>query len=204
MSDLQDESVILDRREKVARLYLQGWTQMRIGRELACSQATVSGDLKAVREWWRESATMALGERIALELSRIDRIEAEAWDAWERSKAERIQSFAETDTAGPDGQPPEGTEADRRQRQRTTRKKSGIRKQQVTGEDRYLSIVLDCVQRRCKILGLDAPDKLNLTGTQFQMDVDPKNLTDDELINIERIANRLAIGQAPDAGSHPG
>jgi hypothetical protein len=73
-------------------------------------------------------------------LARIDRLEQQYWDAWQASKNERQISVTEQ-TSG-DGE----------------KLKAGIRKVEQTGDPRYLAGVQWC--QRCKILGLNAPQKI--------------------------------------------
>jgi len=77
---------ILKRRRTVADLYLQGWTQIAIAEELGVAQPTISDDLKRIRAQWRESGVRDFDEARQLELMKLDRIEREAWSAWERSQ----------------------------------------------------------------------------------------------------------------------
>ena len=44
---------IVQRRQKVADLYLQAWTQMAIAAHLGCGQTTVSADLRRIQAEWR-------------------------------------------------------------------------------------------------------------------------------------------------------
>lgn len=70
----------------MAELYLASWSQGEIARELGVSQATVSSDLKKLAQAWRDSAARDFDLARGLELERLDRIEREAWAAFERSK----------------------------------------------------------------------------------------------------------------------
>ena len=47
-------SKLSERRREVANDALQGWTQAAIARQMHIPQATVSRDLAAMREFWRE------------------------------------------------------------------------------------------------------------------------------------------------------
>jgi DNA-binding transcriptional regulator LsrR (DeoR family) len=46
---------VLNRRQQVAHLYLQNWTQTQIAEHLRVRQPTISADLKQLRQLWRES-----------------------------------------------------------------------------------------------------------------------------------------------------
>jgi hypothetical protein len=144
-------------RAEIADLYLQGKTQHEIGVQLGLSRQQIGYDLAAVRQEWLQSALMDFNARKAQELAKIDRLEQEYWAAWDASKKDRQVSTTEQ-TTGADGE----------------RLKAGIRKEEQTGEARYLTGVQWCIQKRCDILGLDDPKKVHLTseGTcQVRIDV---------------------------------
>jgi Helix-turn-helix domain len=130
-------------RAEIAALYLQGHTQRDIGVKLGLSRQQVGYDLDAVRREWLQSSLMDFNARKAEELARINRLEQHYWAAWEASKKERQTSTTEQ-TTGADGE----------------RLKAGIRKEEQTGEARYLAGVQWCISKRCEILGLDAPKKI--------------------------------------------
>lgn len=77
---------IAQRRQQVARLYLQGQGQTEIALELEMSQSTVSKDLHHIHTAWRESAIRDFDALRDLEIARLNHIEREAWAAWERSQ----------------------------------------------------------------------------------------------------------------------
>ncbi len=94
-----------------AELYLAGRNQYEIAEIIGVSQGTISNDLKAIRVMWRERAVIAFSERKAEELARLDKLEREYWQAWERSikpaksKSKKVKTFADsldsTETALP-------------------------------------------------------------------------------------------------------
>ena len=127
---------IAKRREKVADLYLQGWTQCQIAEQVDVKQSTVSDDLKKIQTAWRASSVRDFDQARELELRKIDRIEREAWAAWERS-----QKPAQTSTTSDETH------------QRKTRRQ--MRNQY--GDPRFLEQVNKCIASRRAILGLDAP-----------------------------------------------
>lgn len=138
--------------ERITSLYLRGWRQADIAAELGLTQQQVSYDLRVVQKRWRESTTMDLDEAKQKELSRIDELEREFWAAWESSKAERTKARQESDgTKDKSG--------------KAVIKKSSMEKEQRDGNPAFLQGVLSCIDRRCKLLGLDAPEKKELSGT---------------------------------------
>ena len=149
--------LIRDRRV-LADLYLQGWTQTAIAAEIGMSQQTVSRDLKALHKQWVEAALMDLNEAKARELAKIDRLEREYWDAWERScqdsETERVKQRKTED----------GKEV--REGVKVTKGQAG--------DASFLRGIQWCIERRCKILGIDAPDKHDLRmsdGPMIMMDL---------------------------------
>jgi predicted transcriptional regulator len=131
-------------RRKIADLYLQGWIQADIADELTISQQTVSNDLKALHGEWLASALMDFSEAKSQELAKIDRLEREYWQAWERS-CEDAESVTQEGTA-------EGVDKVKK----TSKGQAG--------DPRFLQGVQWCIERRCKILGVDAPEKYAVGG----------------------------------------
>ena len=129
----------LARRERVAYLYLQGWTQHRIGQEYGVVQQVISDDLHAVRAMWRESLIRNFDDARAQELAKIDRVELEYWEAWERSQHPAETTDTERDSAG--------------------KSKASVRRVGQSGNPRFLEGVERCIEKRCKLLGLNAPEK---------------------------------------------
>lgn len=116
---------LAERRHRVGQLYLQGWPQHRIGAELGISQATVSADLKVLQAEWLKSSLRNFDEARANEVAKIDRIEAEYWAAWERSRRPWKSRAKDEEPEPRDGNPS------------------------------FLAGAERCVAMRCKLLGLD-------------------------------------------------
>jgi hypothetical protein len=131
----QKKLAILKRRQQVAELYLQSWPQAAIAEQLSVEQSTISADLKAIRKEWRESAIRDFDEAQAEELKKLDRVEREAYAAWEQSKKPSQSAVINGES---------GTQPSRK----------NVRTQY--GDPRLLEIVLKCIAQRREILGLDA------------------------------------------------
>lgn len=121
---------IAKRRQRVADLYIQGWTQMAIAAELGIAQATVSMDLKRVQQAWRESSIRDFDLAREVELQKLIRIEREAWAAWERSQKPAQEARVKEGNAT-----------------KTVKTRSG--------DARFLEIVLRCIVGRRELLALD-------------------------------------------------
>ena len=157
----RNHSIVLERRHKAATLYLQGEQQYEIARQLHVSQQQISFDLKAIRELWLTSLVRDFDAAKAQELAKIDSAEVEYWGAWRRS-----QSPAETTVTA---------------QEEPGKRKVSIKREGQVGDPRFLDGVLRCIERRCALLGLDAPQRYVVNWDQ---------LSDDQL-------ERLAQGEAP-------
>ncbi len=135
-TSLQKKLEILQRRKAVAARYLRGHTQWEIARALEVTQKCVSTDLAAIRAEWLQAAVADFGARQAEELARLDLVEGELWAAWGRSQQPREQSRARTRTGKAAGSETE------------------LRKEQRSGNPKFLEIVVRCVELRCKITGV--------------------------------------------------
>jgi len=136
-----------DRRE-ITHLYLnEKLSQAEIGKRLDMTQQMVSYDLCRLQEMWVAAALMDLTEAKSRELARIDRLEREYWDAWERSKEDK-ETVTKEKTEG----------------EKAGRAKVQMRSEGQTGNPAFLSGLQWCVERRCKLLGLDAPQRHEVGG----------------------------------------
>lgn len=154
---------IEDRRVHVADLYVKGWTQREIASHLNVSQGLISQDMTALRAEWRASRLEDTQEFVDLELRKLDRLEREAWAAWDRSQ----KPAQEATTVTKDG-------ADM-----PTKKKISGR----NGDPRYLAVVAKCIERRCALLGLDAPKQLTMDDSQIDQFI---------IEEVERLARAYA------------
>lgn len=140
---VKDETTYTERREKVARLYLQGKTQNELAAQFGVNQSTISRDLEAIRLQWQEQALLHFDEIKARELARIDRLEREYWEAWEESKKDaevtkQIGALTKDEKGRPSLTP--------------GRAEKTIKGQ--TGNPAFLNGVQWCIEQRLKIFGV--------------------------------------------------
>lgn len=140
------EDEIAQRQAAVSALYFAGLPQYQIATQLTVSDATVSRDLREIREKWLESAIFNFNEAKLRELAVIDRVENEAWQAWIASTEE----LETTETRGKKGGPV-----------LAATKKIEDR----SGNPALLNVILKCVEARVKILGLEAAQNIKI-GTE--------------------------------------
>jgi hypothetical protein len=162
--------------EQVTEMYLRGKFQSEIAVALKISQPQVSYDVAIIQKRWRKSSLVNWDKARAKELERIDSLEREYWAAWEASKTERTKTRQETD----------GT-LDKNKK--LTVKKASTEKEQRDGNPAFLAGVIACIDRRCKLLGLDAPTKSELTGK----DGGPIETKDASITDEDRAARIVAI-----------
>lgn len=149
-------------RRNIARLYLQGETQASIAEQLGISQPTVSRDLKVIQGEWKEARIHDIDERKNIELAKIDNLELEYWEAWKRSCED-----AEVMTVKKKGKIVNGNE-------QTIPVEAQKRTEGQSGDPRYLAGVQWCINKRCELLGLDAPKSLDVTsGNERIQQVNP-------------------------------
>ena len=82
-------------RRVISNLYMKGWLQSDIANELGISDATVSRDLRTLYKRWERSSLVDIDSKKAEELAKIDHLEREYWEAWERKHPPR--SFRDGD-----------------------------------------------------------------------------------------------------------
>lgn len=134
----------------ISQRVLQGYTPAEIGRELGVTRQQVAYDLKIVEKRWREAALRDFDEARGVELAKIDALEHEYWQAWERSKKPKTQSTQRT--------APSKLGAD------DMRVTAGIRTEERDGDPRFLDGVFKCIERRIKLYGLDEAEKIAMVG----------------------------------------
>lgn len=112
------------------------------------SYKTIFMDINQVLIEWKKERFREVDNYIQVELRKLDKMEVELWEAWEKSKSGKRK----TKIAGgkiEDGQI-KGGDLDSRQLEDTN------------GDPRYLDLLLKVQERRAKLLGYNAPVKLDV------------------------------------------
>lgn len=129
--------------------YARGRPQEWIARELGVAQGTVSGDIKAIHQQWRERMVGDLNDYKLRELAKLDLLEVEYWAGWQRSQADRERRISEQlDGGGAEG----------------AKRRARIEREGQAGAAIFLAGVNKCIEQRCKLLGLNEPETLRLLG----------------------------------------
>ena len=175
----------------IANLYLKGWRQVDIAEHLTFLSAEsdrpikysvdmIKYDMGIIRDNWMASSLRDFDSAKAEQLAKLDQMELEAWREWQRScedykkKTATVQGGVACEKIETGGQ---------------------------AGDPRYLTAILSIVERRCRLLGLDLPQKIAPTtpdGAEPYQPKDLKGVSDEDLTG--RINELLAKVQ-PGGGS---
>lgn len=182
-------------RERIAELRLKEWTVPMICRELKLSPSTVARELRSLIEEWKQKAAEDIAAVKARELRKLDRMEAEATRAWERSLQDYTRRVV-SEKPGARQKPVKGKAS-----QPTTDRSASVETGSQNGDPRFLRIILDCQERRAKMLGTDAPTKVAPTDPTGEQPYKP--MTDAELdARIRELAAK--VGAPEGASAHGG
>lgn len=129
------EDARADRRALAALLWLQGFKSKEIAAKIGCGDSTIRADLAYVRQEWGAKTERKLAYHLGKALATLDALQDEFWQAWRESKVRSVRPGVGDEPA---------------------------RIETAPGDPRFLNGVLECVARTCKLLGLDAPDKVRI------------------------------------------
>lgn len=147
----------------IARMYLTGATLSAIAESLSKSKSReytltvqqVSYDIKDIRKRWLQSTLVDYNEVRGRELERIDVLEREYWDGWEKSKRDGTTRTASIGVN-------RGEEHDLKD----------AKIEQRDGNPVFLRGVQWCVEQRCKIFGLYEPEKFAVVDWREELESD--------------------------------
>ena len=122
--------------------------------------STINREVRLITDEYKKRNDDLLDRHRQRQLMRLDAQEQEAWRAWEKSKEDAITKQGER-ISGQAGQ--NGAAA--------AREKSLVKQSGRVGNAEFLRVMLSIAERRCKLLGLDAPAKnvlMNPDGSAIQ------------------------------------
>lgn len=164
---LKNKGVKRDRNKTlVVDLYMQG-NSLRQVRELALEATghsfgldTISALIKEAQKEWAQSRDLIMTDHKSLELEKLNRMEAEAWEAWDKSK--EVQ-YTYTERFTPKPTPARRRKATKELTQEELYEIPELTKQakQTAGDPRYLDIAKWCWEQRCKLLGFEVARPTN-------------------------------------------
>jgi hypothetical protein len=176
----QQDLALAERRHLVASLYLQQRTMRQIAKQVGASHGTICNDVNALEAHWRELATEDIRSAKGRQLAKLRVIEREAWQQWEKSKADIERQTTTMETGGADG----------------AKQKATLLKEARLADTRYMETVAWCMEHEAKILGLYAPpprqnDLPPAGDTPNASPVDYSKLTLDEIALLRELRKRL-------------
>lgn len=127
-------------------MYLTGKPLAAIAEKTGLTRVTVSKHISSLRKEWLAESREDHADHIAKELAKLDHLEATYWDAWEKSKAAKVRISTKEQ-----GDPMVLVEKLRS-------------RENCVGQSQFLEGVRWCIDRRSKLLGLDAPERKELFG----------------------------------------
>ena len=169
--------VKLARLEIASDLYKRGYSLRKIQAEVmqrlgleSYSTATVQKDIQTLLAEWKENRLTDTSEAIQLELERIDDAVRELWEQWEKSKRDYKKTSSKRKGAPVEDKKKEqdGTEAGEvkiKTYQTEEMKTEVIR----LGDVSYLAEIRAQLSERRKLLGLYAPEKKDVTVSEFDL-----------------------------------
>jgi hypothetical protein len=134
----------------VASYYVKGWTAPKIAEIMNTLFYPERGQLVTVNmtrkdinraiKIWQASVLTDTAQRVVVELTKLDHLEAAYWEGWERSKEDAVTTLSESG-GGPRG---------------NTNKDRTLRVGQA-GDARFLDGINKVIDQRCKLMGLNKP-----------------------------------------------
>lgn len=159
------EVIVLERRQRVVKMYLEGATQWEIAQREGVSQMTICADLQKAREEWRSRMARSYEERLVEELAKIDNLERIASVQWERSLRDQevtvktveraLRAAADEVDEGADGKSRRGRKSTAAGKavMRVVKEGEEHRRIGTNGDKGFLEILKWCIDTRLKILG---------------------------------------------------
>lgn len=163
-----------------ARKYLMGSSISQISEDLTnmrpyyVSYEMVRFDIQLLIQRWQESYLLDFSAAKAKELARIDQLEAAYWEGWERSKIDKeiteTEKVQDSSTSRKNVTVPTYTRSKAKKRTETT-----------PGESQFLNGIQWCIDKRCQILGLNAPKQFEVSWREEakKAGIDPDRLYND-------------------------
>lgn len=130
----------------------------RLGLERLSTKTVLTDKERLLREW-KEERVSEYDDWVRIELKRIDELQNELWDAWEKSKRDYERKWSKQ-VGVPNGVG-EGGEEPTISTVKMEQQTEGVN---ACGDPRYLELIVKLDIERRKILGIYSPEKKELTG----------------------------------------
>jgi hypothetical protein len=189
-----------ERRERVAELIMRGLTHREIAAKEGVDHSTITRDLAKVRKLWEDRAATHYAQWVAEEIAKTEKIEKEAWAAYERScrDEETIHAGRTSGRATQDGE----------RLPDLVKSYKSIKSQ--AGDARFLELINKVAERRnkiCRLISTEATaESLSLNqhiNLQLGQPVDPFVLYQKAIEHARREALVDGLSATTGVGSQP-
>ena len=151
-----------------SNLFLRGYSYREIQKALnedlakretgyTIALSMVYYDLQQCLIEWKRERLETIDEYVTQELRKLDKMEQQAWEAWEASKTGKMRTKEKTNKGRPIKTDAEDGDPEYYGYNETATETSA-------GNPRFLDLLLSIQQRRAKMLGFDAPIKVDIPG----------------------------------------
>ena len=151
-----------------SNLFLRGYTYREISERLneenarrgvgyTITKQMVYWDMQQLLIEWKRERMENIDDYVTQELRKLDKMEVELWEAWENSKIGKRREKNRTSAKPRKVLTEDEKTADWYGYNETTNETSA-------GNPRFLDLLLNVQQRRAKMLGYDAPVKIEIPG----------------------------------------
>lgn len=172
-AELKDSLFLEERDMIIADLYFtKHRTQQQIAEELVIAQATVSNAIKRIRHEYSMKRMNKLQSYLNVELAKLDAVEREAWQAWEKSIGVTTKKVKKKTS--------DGYSEDIEQTETTP------------GDPRFLTQVQAAIDRRIRLLGLDAPQEVILNTMEGRL----TKLIKEGMVTFDVLVQEIGLEQA--------
>lgn len=162
-----------ERKSLIADLYfVQHKTMQQVAAILGISTDTVSADIRRIKDDLANKRLDRLQGYLHIELAKLDKVEREAWAAWERSIGKSVKKIKKEHSSG------DWTEE--------------IVEETLVGDPRFLNQVQSAIDRRIRLLGLDAPQEILVNTMEGKL----TKLIQDGKVTFTMLLNDIGIDQA--------
>lgn len=126
------------RRARIAYLYLRGVTNREeLRRIVGCGKDTMDKDIAFLKAQWARESREIISEHVYLELVKLQRLEDEAHQAWERSRLDAVE-VTESERETPDG----------------VERNTTVKRRGQVGDAAFLRVVMEISRERSRLMGL--------------------------------------------------
>jgi len=207
----QAELRALKLRQDVATLYLKGYSQTEIGAKLDVSQSAVSKVLTEVRERWRQNNESVLEERRMIELARIDWLEQQSQEAWDRSCEDGERETRKSEMMLKEVEVKQGNKGNKNKilgkmvpelKMVPVREYVERQRTKQSGNPAFLDRIAWCIEMRLKLFGIMDDRAVDVTVQQINWDglhSRPMPQLDSVEAKLKQVEREAELAQVQDA-----